>query len=84
MLCADQPLATIREWTNEAALATGTPWMIAQYAGPMAVVGCSYRAGRLHRLPAERGGPARGAVRREARGVVPVHRARGHRAVGQP
>lgn len=39
MLCADQPLATIREWTNEAALATGTPWMIAQYAGPMAVVG---------------------------------------------
>ncbi|MFJ6199009.1 HesA/MoeB/ThiF family protein [Micromonospora sp. NPDC092111] len=39
VLCADQPLHTIREWTNRAALATGTPWMIAQYAGPMAVVG---------------------------------------------
>jgi molybdopterin-synthase adenylyltransferase len=39
MLCADQPLHTIREWTNKAALRTGTPWMIAQYAGPMAVVG---------------------------------------------
>ncbi|WP_320064890.1 ThiF family adenylyltransferase [Micromonospora sp. RTGN7] len=39
VLCADQPLHTIREWTNTAALHTGTPWMIAQYAGPMAVVG---------------------------------------------
>jgi molybdopterin/thiamine biosynthesis adenylyltransferase len=39
MLCADQPMFVIREWTNEAALRTGTPWMIAQYAGPMAVVG---------------------------------------------
>ncbi|MEV5965331.1 ThiF family adenylyltransferase [Kribbella sp. NPDC051952] len=39
MLCADQPMHTIREWTNEAALRTGTPWMLAQYAGPMAVVG---------------------------------------------
>lgn len=39
VLCADQPLHIIREWTNKAALQTGTPWMIAQYAGPMAVVG---------------------------------------------
>ncbi|WP_405056488.1 ThiF family adenylyltransferase [Kribbella sp. NBC_01505] len=39
ILCADQPMHTIREWTNEAALRTGTPWMLAQYAGPMAVVG---------------------------------------------
>ncbi|MEV4482838.1 HesA/MoeB/ThiF family protein [Micromonospora coxensis] len=39
VLCADQPLHAIRDWTNRAALATGTPWMIAQYAGPMAVVG---------------------------------------------
>ncbi len=39
VLCADQPRHLIREWTNKAALRTGTPWMLAQYAGPMAVVG---------------------------------------------
>ncbi|WBQ03677.1 HesA/MoeB/ThiF family protein [Kribbella sp. CA-293567] len=39
VLCADQPQKLIRQWTNEAALRTGTPWMLAQYAGPMAVVG---------------------------------------------
>ncbi|MEU1753984.1 ThiF family adenylyltransferase [Micromonospora matsumotoense] len=39
VLCADQPRHAIREWTNRAALATGTPWMLAQYAGPMAVIG---------------------------------------------
>jgi molybdopterin/thiamine biosynthesis adenylyltransferase len=39
VLCADQPMHLIREWTNKAALQTGTPWMQAQYAGPMAVVG---------------------------------------------
>ncbi|MFG1951390.1 HesA/MoeB/ThiF family protein [Micromonospora sp. NPDC048830] len=39
VLCADQPLHAIRDWANRAALKTGTPWMIAQYAGPMAVVG---------------------------------------------
>lgn len=39
VLCADQPMHVIRDWTNEAALRTSTPWMIAQYAGPMAVVG---------------------------------------------
>lgn len=39
VLCADQPLHVIREWTNRAALETGTPWLIAQYAGPMAVIG---------------------------------------------
>jgi molybdopterin/thiamine biosynthesis adenylyltransferase len=39
VLCADQPLHAIRSWTNTAALETGTPWLIAQYAGPMAVIG---------------------------------------------
>lgn len=39
VLCADQPMHAIREWTNRAALDTGTPWLIAQYAGPMAVIG---------------------------------------------
>ncbi|MEV6417167.1 ThiF family adenylyltransferase [Kribbella sp. NPDC051718] len=39
ILCADQPQKLIRQWTNEAALRTGTPWMLAQYAGPMAVIG---------------------------------------------
>jgi molybdopterin/thiamine biosynthesis adenylyltransferase len=39
VLCADQPQKLIRQWTNEAALRTGTPWMLAQYAGPMAVIG---------------------------------------------
>ena len=39
VLCADQPMREIREWANRAALDTGTPWLIAQYAGPMAVVG---------------------------------------------
>jgi len=39
VLCADQPMDFIREWTNRAALDTGTPWLIAQYAGPMAVIG---------------------------------------------
>jgi molybdopterin-synthase adenylyltransferase len=39
VLCADQPLEAIRDWANRAALQTGTPWMIAQYAGPMAVIG---------------------------------------------
>lgn len=39
VLCADQPRQSIREWANRAALQTRTPWMIAQYAGPMAVVG---------------------------------------------
>ncbi|SBT41667.1 Molybdopterin or thiamine biosynthesis adenylyltransferase [Micromonospora auratinigra] len=39
VLCADQPRHAIRDWTNTAALRTGTPWLLAQYAGPMAVVG---------------------------------------------
>lgn len=39
VLCADQPQEAIRAWTNTAALRTGTPWLLAQYAGPMAVVG---------------------------------------------
>ncbi|WP_020519299.1 HesA/MoeB/ThiF family protein [Catelliglobosispora koreensis] len=39
VLCADQPMAEIRQWVNEAALATGTPWQVSQYAGPMAVTG---------------------------------------------
>ncbi len=39
VLCADQPMHAIREWTNLAALRTATPWLIAQYAGPMSVIG---------------------------------------------
>jgi molybdopterin-synthase adenylyltransferase len=39
VLCADQPQKLIRQWTNEAALRSNTPWMLAQYAGPMAVIG---------------------------------------------
>jgi molybdopterin/thiamine biosynthesis adenylyltransferase len=39
VLCADQPLHAIRDWANRAALRTRTPWLIAQYAGPMAVLG---------------------------------------------
>lgn len=39
VLCADEPRTKIVPWTNAAALATGTPWQLAQYAGPMAVTG---------------------------------------------
>jgi molybdopterin/thiamine biosynthesis adenylyltransferase len=40
VLCADQPTPhRIMTWTNAAALATGTPWVTASYAGPMIVVG---------------------------------------------
>ncbi len=38
VLCADTPQPDIMRWTNEAALATGTPWFMALYTGPMAVV----------------------------------------------
>ena len=44
VLCADEPLPDIMRWTNEAALRTGTPWFMALYTGPMAVVG-SYLPG---------------------------------------
>ncbi|SER27157.1 HesA/MoeB/ThiF family protein [Actinokineospora terrae] len=43
VLAADEP-ASIREWTNRAGLATGTPWVHAGYHGPMVVVG-AYRPG---------------------------------------
>ncbi|MPZ81568.1 MAG: TOMM precursor leader peptide-binding protein [Actinophytocola sp.] len=39
VLCADEPQPDISRWTNEAALRTGTPWFMALYTGPMAVVG---------------------------------------------
>lgn len=39
VLAADQPAPDILLWTNEAALRTGTPWLICQYAGPMVVTG---------------------------------------------
>ncbi|NES26953.1 hypothetical protein GCE86_15285 [Micromonospora terminaliae] len=45
VLCADQPDQLIQEWTNEAALATGTPWFMSLYTGPMVVVG-SFLPGR--------------------------------------
>jgi molybdopterin-synthase adenylyltransferase len=38
VLCADTPQPDIMRWTNEAALSTGTPWFMALYTGPMAVV----------------------------------------------
>lgn len=38
VLCADSPPTDIEDWTNQAALATGTPWFMALYTGPMAVV----------------------------------------------
>jgi molybdopterin-synthase adenylyltransferase len=38
VLCADTPQPDIMRWTNAAALATGTPWFMALYTGPMAVV----------------------------------------------
>jgi molybdopterin/thiamine biosynthesis adenylyltransferase len=39
VLSADQPRHAIQDWTNRAALETRTPWLVAQYAGPMAVLG---------------------------------------------
>jgi bacteriocin biosynthesis cyclodehydratase domain-containing protein len=39
VLCADRPSPDIMRWTSQAALRTGTPWFVSQYAGPMAVVG---------------------------------------------
>jgi molybdopterin-synthase adenylyltransferase len=44
-LCADTPRGLINKWVNEAALRTGTPWLLAVHAGPMAMVG-SYLPGR--------------------------------------
>jgi hypothetical protein len=38
VLCADTPNPDIMRWTNTAAIATGTPWFMALYTGPMAVV----------------------------------------------
>lgn len=38
VLCADTPQPDIMRWTNDAALRTGTPWFMALYTGPMAVV----------------------------------------------
>ncbi|UBU18335.1 TOMM precursor leader peptide-binding protein [Nonomuraea gerenzanensis] len=39
VLCADEPHPEIVQWTNEAALRTGTPWFMSLYTGPMVVVG---------------------------------------------
>lgn len=39
VLCADEPQPDIMRWTNEASLRTSTPWFVALYTGPMAVVG---------------------------------------------
>jgi|GEM_PF-168661 len=39
VLCADEPRGAIIPWTNAASLATGTPWQLAQYAGPTLVTG---------------------------------------------
>ncbi|MGN9807274.1 ThiF family adenylyltransferase [Micromonospora sp. L32] len=47
VLCADKPVRHIQSWTNEAALRTRTPWFMALYTGPMAVIGSflPYRTG---------------------------------------
>ena len=39
VLCADLPFPEIAIWTSDAAMRTGTPWMMCFYAGPMIVVG---------------------------------------------
>nr|WP_236714789.1 TOMM precursor leader peptide-binding protein [Nonomuraea pusilla] len=39
VLCADEPHPEIVQWTNEAALRTGSPWFMSLYTGPMVVVG---------------------------------------------
>jgi molybdopterin/thiamine biosynthesis adenylyltransferase len=39
ILCADIPLLELQLWTNEAALRTGTPWIISRYNGPQTLIG---------------------------------------------
>jgi molybdopterin/thiamine biosynthesis adenylyltransferase len=39
VLCADQPYPDIALWTNDAALRTGTPWILSQYIGPLTQTG---------------------------------------------
>lgn len=39
LLCADAPHPEIELWTNEAALRTRTPWILAQYVGPLTLTG---------------------------------------------
>lgn len=39
LLCADDPLPDLQMWTNEAALRTGTPWMVSRYNGPLTLIG---------------------------------------------
>jgi molybdopterin-synthase adenylyltransferase len=39
LLCADTPFPEIELWTNEAALRSRTPWLLAQYVGPLTLTG---------------------------------------------
>lgn len=39
VLAADTPADRIQEWTNLAALRTGTPWLVAIHGGPMVATG---------------------------------------------
>ncbi|MGD0557502.1 MAG: ThiF family adenylyltransferase [Streptosporangiaceae bacterium] len=40
VMCADQPSESIRFWANEAAYATGVPWLTASYSGPKFSLSC--------------------------------------------
>jgi molybdopterin-synthase adenylyltransferase len=40
VLCADQPAESIRFWANEAAYASGVPWLAAGYSGPKFSLSC--------------------------------------------
>jgi molybdopterin/thiamine biosynthesis adenylyltransferase len=39
VLCADLPRQIIEHWVSDAAVRSGTPWVVASYAGPMLVCG---------------------------------------------
>jgi molybdopterin/thiamine biosynthesis adenylyltransferase len=38
-LCADTPPGQIQSWTNEMAMRTRTPWLVAMHGGPMTITG---------------------------------------------
>lgn len=39
VLCADTPRPSVQLWTNDAAAASGTPWLVCFYAGPTLMTG---------------------------------------------
>jgi molybdopterin-synthase adenylyltransferase len=38
LLCADRPQPQVQMWANEAALRTGTPWLMSRYSGPLTLI----------------------------------------------